>query len=143
MPALDKDRSSNLVIKDDDVYRKQPLVLKETKDDDVAIDGEGVYDRTRTNNEESQTLGHEEGEDEQVKSQLQSPQLLPPPDDDSAADDVDAIGRLELIQTLKLDEGNEGGDDPYTEEEKAMLDEGVRTIKGAIADTQKIKVRKH
>ena len=43
---------------------------------------------------------------------------------------------------MKLDEGKEGGDDPFTEEEKAMLAEGARKIKAAVADTKKTKVRK-
>ena len=42
---------------------------------------------------------------------------------------------------MKLDEGKGGGDDPFTEEEKAMLDEGARKIKAAMADTKKTKVR--
>ena len=92
----------------------------------------------------------EETQQQQQQEKLQAnPHQTPTPyplihssdDEDELEDDVDAVGRSEFIRSMRLEEGKEGADDPFTEKERLILDRGVRQIKAALADKTKTKVR--
>jgi hypothetical protein len=139
----------------------QPVVLTLLQEEAVTVSAEGRRDDTIDKHDEVVSLKQQhEHEEEEAQTQpphqdlehpdssssVQYPPQQPTTnnlvdDDDDVANDEDAVGRAQLIASMKLDENKEGGDDPFTDEEKAMLDEGGRKIKAAIADSQKTKVR--
>jgi hypothetical protein len=118
----------------------QPVVLKRLQEEAVIMSAEGRHDDTIDTHDEVVSL-KQQHEHEEEEAQPQPPHQDLEPSYSAHDEDEDAVGRAQLIASMKLDENKEGGDDPFTEEEKAMLDEGVRKIKAAIADSQKTKVR--
>jgi hypothetical protein len=147
MPTID----DGIILLDDNNH--PGVVLKEERDEDVAMADEGRHDVTLDSHEKVLSLDHDrQEEEEQTQLPIQPPEQQPTttthqqsePSTSTNLDetyDEDAIGRAEFINSMKLDQNKEGGDDPFTEEEKIILEQGVNKIKAAIANTTKTKVR--
>ena len=115
----------------------QPAVVKQLNEGAVAMAPDGSLAKV----DEDVLSLEQQGGQELDTSSPEATKVQPPPSSAATENDEDAIGRAQLIASMKLDEGKEGGDDPFTQEEKTMLDDGVATIKAALADTKKTKVR--